>query len=105
MTTFMELWGTDTYPGLVNRFEKDFDPRTPAKAVMAIHKQLVQMDEITGESHTTDQRMDAARMILVQIAGYIVEKSGGGLPAAVEFIGRNPIDSICKSMELNLEAN
>jgi hypothetical protein len=100
--SFMEIWGTDTYQGLVARFEKDFDARTPAKAVMAVYGVLVKADEISGDTHTEDQQMEAARMIVVEIAGFLVEKTGGGLPAAVEFIAKNPIDAFTKSLELNL---
>lgn len=100
--TLMSIWGTDSYKGLVTWFEKNDDQRTPALAVMALSKQLKAMDQVAGDSHTIEDQMEAARMILVQVAGFIVEKTMGGLPAAVEFISKNPADAIFKAIELNL---
>ena len=98
----MQLWGTDTYEGLVDRFQKDFDARTPAKAVMAIYDVLVKADEIADTTHSDDDRMKVARMIVVEVAGLIVEKTNGGLPAAVEFVAANPQDAFTKFLELSL---
>ena len=99
---FMELWGTDTYEGLVSVFEKRFDRRTPAKAVMAIYGTLQVADRLSDEKHTEDEQMEAARMIVVQMAGFIVDKVGGGLPDAVQFIAQKPIEVFTKFLELGL---
>ena len=103
--SLMSIWGTDTYQGLVAWFEENNDRRIPAKAVMALQKELQKMDSLTGDTHPVEQQMEAARRILVQVAEFIVDKTMGGLPAAVEFISRNPSDALFKSIELNLNNN
>lgn len=98
---FLVLSGADTYQGLVSWFEQNNDARLPAKAVMALAKALKEMDDVTGDTHSVDDQMNAARMVLVEMAGWIVDQANGGLPAAVEFITYHPVDVLLKSIELN----
>ena len=99
--SLMTILSLNTYPKMSAWFEQNDDKRTPAKAVMALANALEQIDAGTGETHTVDQRMEAARMTVLVMAGFLMEHNAGNLPAAVRFIAENPIDVICKYIELN----
>ena len=97
----MNAMGVGSYPELTEWFEKNDDQRTPAKAVMALEN-AIRAESSDEDGLTNDQRFAVARMILVEMTGFIIAESGTGLVDTVDFISNNPDAILAKHFEIKM---